>query len=297
MKQATTIAEQIQLLKDRGVTIDDEAKAKEILLDIGFYRLGFYTFPFEQTFPNLDDRDHRVKEGTQFKDIVALYYFDYNLRNILQNYLNRIEVNLRTYIVYTVSNHYKKSPTWFVDPNIVNSSYVDSFEEKVYKTIRENPVIKRHHKKYINDRFAPAWKTIEFMTLGNLCSLYRNLKDTDIKRKIATHYGCGIGIFINYIETIRVIRNSCAHGSCLYNLSLAKAIASGPAGKVAGKTRHNICGVVNVINYIIGKISTNRQQDMRDALDRLLSEDRGQKTNEIIFTCTGFPEKHLENAE
>lgn len=146
MKQATTIEEQIKLLKERGVTIENEAKAKENLLDIGFYRLGFYSFPFEKTFPKLDNRDHQVKEGTGFQDIVSLYYFDYDLRNILLNYLNRIEVNLRTYIVYTVSNYYKSSPTWFADPNVVNKSYVDSFEEKVYKTIRENPVIKRHHK-------------------------------------------------------------------------------------------------------------------------------------------------------
>lgn len=297
MKQATTIEEQIELLKDRGVTIEDENKAKENLLDIGFYRLGFYSFPFEKTFPKLDDRDHQVQEGTNFKDIVSLYYFDYDLRNILQNYLNRIEVNLRTYIVYTVSNHYKTSPTWFVDPNIVNKSYIDSFEEKVYKTIRETPVIKRHHKKYINDRFAPAWKTVEFMTLGNLCSLYLNLKDQNIQRKIASHYGCGIGVFINYIETIRIIRNSCAHGSCLYNLSLAKAIKSGPAGAITNDKRHNICSVINVVSYIIGKISVNRQRDMLASLNELFRKDRGAKTNEIIFRCTGFSLKNLKNAK
>ena len=46
MKQATTIEEQIQLLKERGITIKDETKVKENLMDIGFYRLGFYFFPF-----------------------------------------------------------------------------------------------------------------------------------------------------------------------------------------------------------------------------------------------------------
>ena len=297
MKQATTIEEQIQLLKERGITIKDETKVKENLMDIGFYRLGFYSFPFEKTFPKLDDRDHQFKEGTCFQDIVSLYYFDYDLRNILQNYLNRIEVNLRTYIVYTVSNYYKMSPTWFVDPNIVDKSYADTFEKKVYKTIKENPVIKRHHKKYINDRFAPAWKTLEFMTLGNLCSLYLNLKDRNVQYKIADHYGCGIGVFINYIETIRIIRNSCAHGSCLYNLSLAKAIKSGPAGQVSGDKRHNICGVINVTSYIVGRISMNRQRDLYEAINKLLSKDRGDKTNEIIFKCTGFPVRNLGEAE
>jgi abortive infection bacteriophage resistance protein len=51
MKQATTIEEQIALLKNRGMIIGNEDKAKEILMDIGYYRLGFYWFPFEKTYP------------------------------------------------------------------------------------------------------------------------------------------------------------------------------------------------------------------------------------------------------
>ena len=47
-KKATNIDEQIALLRSRGMSIDDEGKSKEILLDIGYYRLGFYCFPFEK---------------------------------------------------------------------------------------------------------------------------------------------------------------------------------------------------------------------------------------------------------
>ena len=31
-------------------------------------------------------------------------------------YINRIEINFRTYLTYFVSNKYNESPTWFVDP-------------------------------------------------------------------------------------------------------------------------------------------------------------------------------------
>ena len=37
---ATTIEEQIERLKQRGMTIDDESAVKEALSDIGYYRLG-----------------------------------------------------------------------------------------------------------------------------------------------------------------------------------------------------------------------------------------------------------------
>ena len=37
MKTATSIEEQIQLLEERGMIFNDKEKAKEILLDIGYY--------------------------------------------------------------------------------------------------------------------------------------------------------------------------------------------------------------------------------------------------------------------
>lgn len=287
-KKATTIEEQIALLKSRGMLIPDEQKAKEVLMDIGFYRLGFYAFPFEITFPRLNHRTHKYRLNTSFPDIVDLYYFDYDLRKILTHYLNRIEVNMRTYITYIVSNHYKTVPTWFVDSNIMKNSYIADFESKVYDTIKGNPVIKRHHDKYINDRFAPAWKTIEFMTLGNLCSLFKNIKDQDLKLNIAQHYGCGLGVFINYIDTIRVIRNSCAHGNCIYNITLAKAIKSSKYVSIAGDERHNISGIISVVKYILGIVSTNRQKEMEEEISTLLSKPRSPFVKQIIEQCTGL---------
>lgn len=50
-----TIPEQIEHLKELGLIIPDDAKASEILSDIGFYRLGFYMFPFEKKYPPKPD--------------------------------------------------------------------------------------------------------------------------------------------------------------------------------------------------------------------------------------------------
>ena len=60
----------------------DIEKAKEILLDIGYYRLGFYWHPFEV------DKDHNLKQGTKFSDVVKLYYLDVDLKHILLKALN-----------------------------------------------------------------------------------------------------------------------------------------------------------------------------------------------------------------
>ena len=138
MKKATTIEEQIKRLRDRNVTIVDEEKAKENLLDIGYYRLGFYFFPFEVTYPQLKKRDHKMKAGTRFTDAVALYYFDFDIRNILMRYISRIEVAFRTYMTYTLSNRYRDDPCWFVNPNVVDQAFVDSFDSSCYDGIRKN---------------------------------------------------------------------------------------------------------------------------------------------------------------
>ena len=110
MKYATTIEEQIQKLTDRGLIISDEEKAKEVLLDIGYYRFGSYLFPYELTYPSKKDRIHKLKNPTHFEDALDLYYFDSDLRMLLLRYTTRIEINLRTYITYYVSNQYRENP-------------------------------------------------------------------------------------------------------------------------------------------------------------------------------------------
>ena len=122
--KATTIDQQIQKLRDRGVVISDEDKAKENLLDIGYFRLCSYLFPFEKTYPKLKNRNHEFKAGTQFEDAVTLYYLDFDLRTILFKYITRIEVTFRTYVTYTLSNKYIQSPTWFVDPKYIDNSFI-----------------------------------------------------------------------------------------------------------------------------------------------------------------------------
>jgi len=44
---------------------EDKEKAKENLLDIGYFRLGFYWFPFELTYPRKDKRDHKLNPDTK----------------------------------------------------------------------------------------------------------------------------------------------------------------------------------------------------------------------------------------
>ena len=186
MKKAYTIEQQIARLKSNGMTFDNEEKAKEILLDVGYYRLGFYSFPYEIKFPCLEHRDHKLKPGTTFKSVYDLYEFDTRLRRILLNALDRIEVNIRTKLIYNISLRYIDDPCWFVNRKYVTSKFVNDFEEQVYSALRKNPIIQHHHANH-SGIYAPAWKTIEFMTIGNIITLYDSLKERKQKIWLPMH--------------------------------------------------------------------------------------------------------------
>lgn len=290
-KTAIDVSEQIELLRQRGMIINDEAKAKEVLLDIGYYRLGFYWFPFEKSYPNKKDRTHQFAKGANFDNIVKLYYFDFSLRNILTKYLNRIEINLRTFLTYYVSNMHRGVPTWFVDPAIVSLSYVHSFDREVYTSkFKLNPIIKHHHKVHINDKYAPAWKTIEFMTLGEVIYLFNAIKDQNIKRVISEHFGIKqLVVFNSYLSVIRTIRNYCAHGNILYDIALPISIRRGPAGKMSESDYQRLHGAIKVIYYMIGAVSKNRQNDLKIELIALFEKyDKVQEVRETIEKATGI---------
>ena len=281
-KKATYLHEQIALLRSRGMVITDEQKAEEILLDVGYYRLGFYAYPFEIT-PQQQPRDHTYKPDTDFNQIVDLYYFDHDLRHILMRYISRIEVNIRTFITYTVSNYYRNDPTWFVNSRVVKADFRNNFEQKIYSTLRQNPCIANHHHRYHNDRFAPAWKTLEFMTLGSIITLYESLLDQNLKLQIAKHYGLNtIPLFENYLQTLKVIRNACAHGNHIFDLQLIKAVKKGPLLHFEAEHRHDIYAVLLVLLYFLHHISENREQELRIALEKHLKQPKN-KENVIIL--------------
>ncbi len=290
-KRATTLDEQIALLRKRGVEISSEEKAKECLLDIGYYRLCSYLFPFEKSYPCLLNRTHEMVAGTKLSDAVALYYFDFDLRNILNRYISRIEVALRTYITYTISNKYRNSPTWFVNPNVMSAAFISNFDD-IYQTIKKKSVIKRHHQKYVNDKYAPAWKTIEFMTFGNIESLYVNLNNLSDKLEICRHFGVNqTAIFENYIKTIRILRNTCAHGGILFDLKLPQSVKNGPAGHFPRLSSNNLSCTLQIVDFFIRTISINRQNEMRSLIynarsklykQNILLEDTLKKTAGVL---------------
>lgn len=295
--QALTLDKQVKLLQSRGMTIADEIKAKEVLLDVGYYRLGFYWFPFEKTYPAKRNRTHEFEAGTNFDDAVKLYYFDYKLRSILAFYINRIEINFRNFLTYTLSNYYVGNPQWFVDDSIVEEQFALTFDSTVYTaSFKLNAVIKQHHHTHREDTYAPAWKTIEYMTFGSVINLYKAVKNRQLKIKIANHYGIRyIEVFENYLEIVRELRNYCAHGNVLYDFVPFKYIRRGPAEVRGAKNFRNLNGSIAVALYMLKQVSINRYNEMRSDIQSLIKHySQSPKVAEIISNISGLDASNIK---
>jgi abortive infection bacteriophage resistance protein len=287
-KKAITLEEQIQKLKDRGMLMDlGEDKAKEILLDIGYYRLGFYWNPFEV------DEEHNFKKGTLFSNAVKLYYIDFDLRNLLLRYTNRIEINFRTKVIYHISNHYADDPIWFTNRNYMSNHFVEAIDKSLYtyKFKEDNRQINLHHQKNRNHRYAPAWKTFEYITFGSLIFAFNSIKDENLQKEIAKeYYGLNnLQTFKNFVKTIKYIRNICAHGGVLFDVNLPKGIYKIPRVKFNNNNNQSLDASIKVITYLLNEISSDRTDDFNNSVKEILFKNKDNNIlNKIISDKLGY---------
>ncbi len=299
-KQATTVDEQIALLESRGMVIPNKDKAREQLLDIGYYRLGFYWYYFQKSRSNQE-----FIENTHFEDAIDLYYLDVDLRNLLSKHIYRIEVNFRTQLIYHTSNRFKEDNQWFANPDIVRGFDAEMFESRIYKSLREDNLhIIRHHLKYPidvypNEVYAPAWKTIEFLAFGQVLRIFDKIKDSRVKDLIANTYNIrGFGsleaykILYRYLVAIINIRNICSHSNVLFDYNQPKAIRTIPDRDYRIKERNqtNLNASVHLILYFLSRISLNRTEELKIDLKKELDKAflKNIKLKDIIKTHSGF---------
>lgn len=218
-KQAITIHQQIQLLQDRGLIIDNLKVSEKYLSNISYYRLGEYWYVMQE-----NKETHIFKPNSKIEDVIALYNFDAELRILLFEVIEKIEISLRTKLIYHLSLEH--DPWWFQDFELFIDSQalvktLSSLETELSRT--KDTFIKNHYKKHKDDkRFPPAWKSLEQTSLGSLSKLYGNLKHTNkSKDSIAKEFGAVNHTYLpSWLQSIAQIRNLCAHHSKLWNKNL-----------------------------------------------------------------------------
>jgi len=218
-KPVTTIAQQIEQLQNRGLAIADETAAAHFLSNISYYRLAGYWWPMQS-----DKVDHLFKPNSRFEDAIALYNFDRELRILLFDVIERIEIGLRTRMIYHLSLEH--GFWWFQKTELFSNVRelvvtLANLEEELNRS--KDIFIKEHKKKHPDDlRFPPSIKTLEIATFGCLSRLYGNLKPgVASKDTIAQELKTVNHTYLHsWLQSISQIRNICAHHGRLWNKNL-----------------------------------------------------------------------------
>ena len=211
-KPPLTYEDQVQLLKSRGLLIEDEEKALHILQVISYYRLSGYWFPLLE-----DKANHKFKSNAQFETAFNLYKFDREFRLLILGELEKIEVAVRGQMIQQLS--LKISPFWFEDKaQFKNTHTHNKTIEKIRDELRrsDEEFILKFKEKYQNE-FPPSWMTLEVTSFGSLSVLFSALNAGRAKRNIANYFGLNERTFQSWLHSIVYLRNVCAHHSRLWN--------------------------------------------------------------------------------
>jgi abortive infection bacteriophage resistance protein len=285
-KPATSIPEQITLLQQRGLVINDPAMSEHYLTHVGYYRLAGYW----QILQN-DHVKHTFIPGTTFDNVIYLYNFDRELRLLLSDGIERIEVSLRSLIVNTMCPVH--GPGWYSDPDCAERE--DRYNENIAAINTEldrssEDFVAHHDRKYGKDEHPPAWKTMQVLSFGTLSKVYSNIRNTlPEKKAIARKLGLPTYTWLeSWMVVISVLRNYCAHHSRVcyrrFNfppkeliLSKLPWIKNYPTGILKEHLYFQLC----VVKYVLDRCSPGNH--FSDKLKQLIAKYPSISLNQMGF--------------
>lgn len=213
-KPAISIQDQTALLLSRNMSFRNVADAPHFLSNISYYRLKGYWWEMQDNKVN-----HHFGNGSLFEDVIDLYNFDRHFRLTVFNAIERIEIALRTKLIYHLSITY--GPEWYLNPaSFDKQKEFASFISKVYSDMGRSSeeFIIKHFDNHPTEHLE-SWKALEVLTLGTLSKLYQNLKhQLPEKNNIAKEFGLNNQKYlVSWLLAITVIRNIIAHHGRLWN--------------------------------------------------------------------------------
>lgn len=219
-----TLDEQIDILKARGLVIDDVAYAKEILFRENYFFVSGYRHLFMRKY-----NDDQFLKGTRFDELYAAFVFDRKLRNIMFKYILVIENNIKSIISYQMSKKYGYKEKDYLDPknftqDSLKARQVYDILNKTKRQIRINGKEHTATMHYLsNYGYIPMWILVKVLSFGIVSELYSILKLED-QEAIASFYHLDAETLAIYLSLLANFRNLCAHEEVLYDHRTQKEI-------------------------------------------------------------------------
>jgi abortive infection bacteriophage resistance protein len=302
-KPAISVTEQLVLLKGRGLIIRDEARAGHFLEAISFFRLTPYMRPFQVT----GSPDHKFLPGTGFNQLSGLYDFDRQLRLLVMDAIERVEVAARA----SISNH--MGPTygahWYLQRELFKREYdhsrllstieraqqkalqdyqrevdridqlrhADEARKAALRKRRAQESYARHYAlTYSQPALMPGWAMMEELTLGGMSHLYRGLSRDRDRKAIGLQLAAPAPLLKSWLHTLTVVRNICAHHARLWNRELGikperpkQATFAWPAYLRQDSQHTRVAVVLAILHYLVQQVSPHSRwlQSLADLLE------------------------------
>jgi len=212
-----TLDEQVNILKSKGLIVNDIEKAKEVLFRENYFFVSGYRHLFQRYGYGSD-----FIAGTTFEELYATFVFDRNIRNIMFKYILIVENNVKSIISYQMSRKYGYKEKEYLDPKNFNQDslkvrQVYDVLNKVKRQIRVNGKQHTATLHYINNYgYIPMWILVKVLSFGIISELYGILKPED-QISIASFYGLNPNTMSTYLQLLSNFRNLCAHEDMLYD--------------------------------------------------------------------------------
>lgn len=224
VKEFKTLDEQIEILRKRGLVINDVDKVKNLLLRENYFFINGYRHLFVKNKKNND-----FIEGTTFEELYAVFQFDRSFRNLLFKNLLIVENNLKSIISYCLSKKYGIKEKDYLKPSnfsldIKKVRQVNDVLNKIKRQIKLNG---RQHSATLhylsNYGYVPLWILVKLLSFGMINELYSILKPED-ELSVAGFYNLDVETLGTYICLLANYRNLCAHEDIVYDHRTQKVI-------------------------------------------------------------------------
>lgn len=219
-KPHLSFADQASLLLNRGM-VATQQELMNALEQVGYYRLSAYCFPFRAVDPVTGTRLDFFRSGTSFSLVWNHYRFDRDLRLLLLDAIERIEVALRCRLAYL---HTKgNDPFAYAD-----ASYFPAWSNYMTKLdAMKNPALtgKKTTADFVDHFFMkygdhhdylPLWMAVGIADFGFISFFYRH-SPKKIHSQIATAWGVKSDILRSWLVALNTLRNTCAHHGRVWN--------------------------------------------------------------------------------
>ena len=224
VKEFKTIDQQIDILKKKGLIVDDESKAYDILLKENYFFLNGYRHLFMNS-----PSDRTFISGSTFSELYSLFLFDRYSRNIFFKNLLIIENRLKSVISYQMSKKYGyKEKDYLNVRNFTNDPEkrrkVKDVIEKMKRQIRINTSRHNATLHYLNNYgYIPLWILVKVLSFGMVCELYSILKDED-KLEVSAVFGLSKEFLEDFLPILSNYRNLCAHEDIVFDHKTERSI-------------------------------------------------------------------------